>query len=368
MTGMIRYLKIANYRSIDVLELRDLKPFSVFAGPNGAGKTNFFQALDLVNLVIRFSADEALKQHGGWENIRCWRRHDTEARTFEFEIDFSTENAGCNHYHLKIHHLDNASLLEEKFQWLDEVGKMQQIHRVPSEPIQLGDNTVALPANFSMLLVLFNHTAMAQFLKNIRFYRIDPLKARMPVKNTDTSELDHDGRNLAGVLHRLGKDEEISETIDEWMNLMVPSLEKISTDWDQLDGSVRLAFQEHALEKRFPASMISEGTINLLSILVALFDRPLPFGITLCDEPESSLHPHAVIELVDSFREIATQNSPIWVTTHHDSLVRALKNSELWLVDKKTDVTSMKPVPMVDKLSSPLDQAWLCNVLGGGLP
>ncbi|TGO03425.1 hypothetical protein PN36_06745 [Candidatus Thiomargarita nelsonii] len=361
-TGTISYLKIANYRSIDVLELHEIKPFSVFAGPNGAGKSNFFQALDFVNLVIRFGTEEALKQHGGFENIRCWRRHETEARTFEFEIDFSTENADCHRYQLKIHQMDNVSSLEEQFQWLDEEGKMQKIHRVP------GENPVALPSNFSMLLILFNHTAMAQFLKNIRFYRIDPIKARMPVKNTDTSELSHDGRNLAGVLHRLGKDDEISETIEEWMNIMVPSLEKISTDWDQLDGSVRLAFQEHALEKRFPASMISEGTINLLSILVALFDRPLPFGISLIDEPESSLHPKAVIELVDSFREIATRSSPIWVTTHHDSLVRVLKNSELWLVDKKTDVTSMKPVPMVDKLSSPLDQAWLCNVLGGGLP
>ncbi|MEN8221376.1 MAG: AAA family ATPase [Pseudomonadota bacterium] len=51
MTGTIRYLKIANFRSIDVLELRDIKPFSVFAGPNGAGKSNFFEALDFVNLA-----------------------------------------------------------------------------------------------------------------------------------------------------------------------------------------------------------------------------------------------------------------------------------------------------------------------------
>ncbi len=141
-----------------------------------------------------------------------------------------------------------------------------------------------MPSDFSMLL-LFNNTAIAQFLKNIRFYRIDPLKAIMPVKDTDTSELEHNGRNLACVLHRLGADEEISETIDEWMNLMVPSLEKVYTDFYQLDGTVRLAFKENALKKRFPASMISEGTINLLGILVALFDRPLPFGISLIDEP-----------------------------------------------------------------------------------
>jgi AAA15 family ATPase/GTPase len=70
MNGTIRYLKIANYRSIDMLELHNIKPFSVFAGPNGSGKSNFFDALDFVNGVVLFGADEALKQHGGFENIR----------------------------------------------------------------------------------------------------------------------------------------------------------------------------------------------------------------------------------------------------------------------------------------------------------
>jgi predicted ATPase len=65
------------------------------------------------------------------------------------------------------------------------------------------------------------------------------------------------------------------------------------TDFDRLEGSIRLAFQEKGLKKPFPAHLISDGTINLLAILVTLFDRPLPFGMTLIEEPESGLHPHA---------------------------------------------------------------------------
>jgi len=126
LNELLQHAKIANYRSIDVLELNDIKKFSVFAGSNGSGKSNFFKALDFVNLVIRFGADEALKQHGGFENIRCWRR--TEARTFEFEIYFSTENADCNRYQLKIHQLDQTPSLEEKLQWIDEQGKMWKTH------------------------------------------------------------------------------------------------------------------------------------------------------------------------------------------------------------------------------------------------
>jgi predicted ATPase len=367
MNDTIRYLKIANYRSIDVLELHDIQAFSVFAGPNGCGKSNFFEALDFVNLVIRFGADEALKQHGGFENIRCWRRHDeTEARTFEFAIEFSTENVDCNCYQLKIHQLDNSPRLEEKHQWVDEEGKTWITRREAGQPIQMIDNSFNFPFNLSVLL-LSNETPISQFLRNIRLYRIEPLEARRPVKNTDTSELSRNGRNLAAVLHRLEKEDEIAETIDEWVNMIVPSLEKVYADFDRLEGHLRLAFQEQGLEKPLPAHLISDGTINLLAILVSLFDRPLPFGLTLIEEPEGGLHPHAMIELADTFREIATLSSPLWVTTHNEALVRVLKSNELWLTDKKAD-TKMKAIRKYEASELPLDQAWLCNVLNGGLP
>jgi len=365
MNGTIRYLKIANYRSIDVLELHDIQPFSVFAGPNGSGKSNFFDALDFVNGVIRFGADEALKKQGGFENIRCLRRRDENVHAFEFAIEFANQETALNSYQLKIHQLDNSPLLEEKHQWVDDKGKTRITSREAGQPIQ--PNIFNFPFNLSLLL-LSNDSPISQFLKNIRLYRINPLEARKPVKNTDSSELSHNGRNLAAVLHRLEKDEEISETINEWINMIVPSLEKVNTDFDRLENSIRLAFQEKGLEKPFPAHLISDGTVNLLGILVTLFDRPVPFGITLIEEPEGGLHPHALIELADTFREIATLSSPLWVTTHNEALVRVLKNNELWLTDKKPETTQMKAIRKYEASGLPLDQAWLCNVLNGGLP
>jgi len=354
MTDTIRYLKIANYRSIDVLELHDIKPFSVFAGSNGAGKSNFFEALDFVSWVIRFGADEALKKHGGFEQVRCLRRRDEEADIFEFEIkiDFSKDGTALNHYQLKIHQLADAPKLAEKYQWVDEVGKMHTSHQ------EVGQSSILLEAN---------DTPLSQFLNNIRLYKIDPLQARAPVKNMDTSALNPNGRNLAGVLHRLEKDDYIYPAILEWLELFVPNFESVYTDFDD-KGYLNLVFQEKNLAKPFPTAMVSDGMISMLGVLVALFDRPVPFGMTLIESPEIYLHPKANIELVVDFHEETTFERPIWVTTHNEALVRCLKNHELWLVDKKQGITKMKHVQVVDKLASPLDQAWLCNVLGGGLP
>jgi predicted ATPase len=361
MTGTIPYLKIANYRSIDVLELHDLQAFSVFAGPNGAGKTNFFEALDFVNSIIQLGVTQAIKKHGGFKNICCLMRTLETARVFEFELVLGLETDTIT-YHLEIHQLDTSPILEEYIldggkKWTvndifkdNEEGKQAFIHS--------GKSFLPLFPHYFHRINLFN---------NFRLYRIDPNEAKSPIKNYDDSELNHNGGNLVSVLTRLESNDEIRETINEWMELIVPSLEKVQIQNERLTGNTLLAFKEEGIEKAFPAHLISDGTIYLLSILVAIFDRPA-LGMTLIEEPERGLHPKAIIEFVDGFHEQATYEHPIWVTTHNEALVRCLKNNELWLVDKKQGKTQMKHVTIVDKLASTLDEAWLTNALDGGLP
>jgi len=364
MTSTIRYLKIANYRSIDVLELYDIKPFSVFAGPNGAGKTNFFDALDFVNLVIQFGADKAIKKHGGFKNIRCLMRNFDAARIFEFEsvFELETKTQTTLTYHLEIHQLDTSPLLEE---YILEGGKKLTLNDIFKDN---EEGKQAFRSSGKSFLPIFPHYFQwIHLFNNFRLYRIEPLEAKTPVKNYDDSELNSNGRNLAAVLARLETNDEIRETINEWMELIVPGLEKVQIQNERLTGSTILAVKEECVEKAFPAHLISDGTIYLLSILVAILDRA-ELGMTLIEEPERGLHPKAIIELVDGFHEQATYEHPIWVTTHNEALVRCLKNNELWLVDKKQGKTEMKQVQIVDQLATMIDEAWLTNALDGGLP
>jgi predicted ATPase len=366
MTGTIRSLKIANYRSIDVLELHDIKPFSVFAGPNGAGKTNFFDALDFVNLVIQFGADKAIKKHGGFNNIRCLRRNVEAARVFEFEsvfeLESETQQTETLTYHLEIRQLDTSPILEECIENSSNKWTVNDVFKENEEGKQAFRRS-----GKSFLPIFFPSFRGIHFFKHFRLYRIEPREAKSPVKNYDDSELSHNGRNLAAVLNRLEKNDEIRETINDWMELIVPGLERVDTQTERLTGSTVLAFKEEGVEDAFPAHLISDGTIYLLSVLVAMLDHP-SLGITLIEEPELGLHPKAIIELVDCFHEQATYEHPIWVTTHNEALVRCLNNYELWLVDKKQGQTEMKQVQVADKLASTIDEAWLTNALDGGLP
>lgn len=82
-------LKITNYKSIDKLELDGIGPFTVFAGPNGSGKSNLFDALDFFGRVIRVDVEDALRAHGGAENIRSAKRYAKHNRRLRFAMDWT---------------------------------------------------------------------------------------------------------------------------------------------------------------------------------------------------------------------------------------------------------------------------------------
>ena len=115
------------------------------------------------------------------------------------------------------------------------------------------------------------------------------------------------------------------------------------------------------------------GFSYILSLLVAVLDRPENFGLTTIEEPERGLHPTAIQELIALIRDQATANQPIWMTTHSESVVRQLRLEELVLVNKSGGRTRMK-IADAGNLSNEnlaplgLDEAWLSNLLDGGTP
>ena len=215
---------------------------------------------------------------------------------------------------------------------------------------------------------------MIKLLKNLHVHRIDPIGAKEPDKSDlDPAQLDRKGHNLASVLHRLEGDLEIREEIRDWMEMIVPGIEDIKTERQKQDDRTALQFKEEGTRRHFPAHLVSDGTMYALYLLVAALDVPSGGGMTLIEEPERGLHPMAIRELIDLMRQQASPENPIWLTTHSESVVRALKLSELILVDKIGGRTTMRPadsgnISQEDLVPLGLDQVWLSNLLAGGIP
>lgn len=381
----IRSMKITNFKSIDSLEFKDgLTPFTVFAGPNGSGKSNFFDALDFVSIFIRNGIDAALRSHGRYENIHSEKKKAGNARRFDFEIecvlsdnrDEKKDKDAVSKYSLSIHQLDDHPQIEERL----SVDGNDLMVRLKGEPPVLkgegdkkGDRVKKFPQDYSALLLFFE-MPLVELLRNLKLYRIDPLGAKEPnLFDRDPTELERKGHNLASVLNRMESNKPSRDAILEWMEMIVPGIENIQTEQQKLESKTAVLFKEHGTSKRFPAYMVSDGTIYALCLLVAVLDSPSEYGMTLIEEPERGLHPKAIRELVGLIRDQASPANPIWLSTHSESVVRELRMEELVLVDKKYGRTKMKAADsgnLSQENLAPLglDEAWLSNLLDGGLP
>lgn len=377
----IKTLKVTNFKSIDSLELHDLSSFSVFAGPNGSGKSNFFDALGFVSTFVRSGIDLALRAYGGFGNIHSEKRRAEYSRKFSFELECELPNnrgqekegVSTFHYVLSIHDLDSFPKIEER---LTVDGNTLLARDKGEKPILKGGEDKGIeqfPETYSALLLFFQ-MPLAELLRNLRLYRIDPIGAKEPNQSDrDPTELDPKGHNLASVLSRMENNAHARATILNWMEMIVPGVEAIQTEQQQLDSKTALLFKEQGTRRRFPAHMVSDGTIYALCLLVAVLDSASGHGVTLIEEPERGLHPKAIREMIALIRDQASPVNPIWLTTHSETVVRELLLEELVLVDKKDGRTKMKRADsgrLTQETLEPLnlDEAWLSNLLDGGLP
>lgn len=187
-------------------------------------------------------------------------------------------------------------------------------------------------------------------------------------KYLDNSKLDFYGSNLERVLKRLLINERVREELTDILSLWIPGLDHIEVHKDELTGNDVLHFYESGSKKPFPKGLISDGTINILTLLVAIYQTDQPQFLCI-EEPENGLNPKIIRELAGLIRERVKQTGQfIWLSTHSESLVSALKPEELILVDKVDGYTTIKQFKDVDLHGLSLDKAWLSNVLGGGLP
>ncbi|MBL7648588.1 MAG: AAA family ATPase [Candidatus Hydrogenedentes bacterium] len=379
----IKRLKISNFKSIDTLELHDVGPFSVFAGANGTGKSNFFDALAFFQRVVVSGAVEAIRSSGGSEFVRnATALKSSDETNFGIELDgvlldSSEAQAGVfvpTSYSMTIHGGESGPQLEEG---LTQSGKTYNRPRGKSglEYTTITGHPISprIRDDYSNLS-MFEGIAVGELARNIRLYRIDPGAATGAFEpDGDDTFLDVSGRNLAAVLSRMGKDPNVREDIREWMEFLVPTVESVNIERRHLDQRSEITFKEKHAARAFPAGFVSQGTMFALSLLVAILDKPAPLSLTLIEEPERGLHPKAIGELIELMRETATPEHAIWITTHSESVVRHTKLEELWLVDRKEGATIMKHASdgnLTDEDIRPfgMDEAWLSNLLGAGLP
>jgi len=345
----IKSLHIDNFKSLVDFHLELPGNFVAFVGPNAAGKSNIFEALEFLTHVFLFGLDTASNNFG------------TAKRYLNFNLQDKLQrglSGDCE-----------ATLKIESH--LGELGGV--IRFLPTEdnfqPSTYGRNFFwSLPEEDTRDRIEEIRAAETRFAKS--FTRLFIGREDLVKFKADGSErLRIDGANLEAVLWRLLQREVVREELIDWLQTLVPGLEKVEVRQSELSGQYYLQLYEHGLARPLDKHLISDGTYNLLCLLAAVYQSDEPQFLCI-EEPENGLNPYVIKTLTEFFRSVCEEKGHvIWLNTHSATLVKALQPREIVLVDKVEGITRAQTLPSdIDLHGLDLDEAWLSNALGGGLP
>ncbi len=334
----IKSLNIKNFKSIVGITIDDPSNFSVFVGPNASGKSNILEAIELMVFAEGKTHQQIFNVFGDYDDII---NRNQIRKYFDNLISFIL-TLECNNKTPRI----SISIGEKGREWplIEDV----KDHDITSDMIFNDEN-------------LFSN-----FFSNFQRIFINN-RSESRIKYKTDKYLDFYTSNLTLVLGRL-LGENNMEDILELLTMFIPGLDKIQVSMNSLSGEQSLLVYDKNYKRPFTKNLISDGTYNILALITAVLQTDKP-QFLLIEEPENGLNPKAIKELVHFFREQCEEKGHfIWLASHSQTLVSELKPEELILVDKIKGETKIKQFKDINLHGMKLDEAWLSNVLGGGLP
>jgi predicted ATPase len=350
----LRQVQARNFRSLDEVVV-DLGDLTVLVGPNGSGKTNLVDCLSFVTDSVTSTLARAFQLRGGIDAVR--RRSAGHPTNVGIRLDLSLSDTQVASYAFEI---------AARPQW-DFVVKRETC-RVATDGIvsavydlsegefteapsgirpRIAPDRLALP----VLSATEEFRGVYDFIAGMRFYALVPDRIR-ELQDPDTGlSLKRDGSNAASVRREV-KTRSIDdyERICSLLGKVVPGT--TSVDYERVGSKETLQFRQQIGTKypwTFPALNMSDGTLRVLGLLLAVYQQPPPPFVAV-EEPESTVHPGALDVLVDVFLD-GRRRSQVLLTTHSPDLLDSdkIEDGQVRVVTSDAGRTRISPLSQASR-------------------
>lgn len=378
----IQRIKVTNFKSFKELEVV-LGEFNVLIGANASGKSNFVQIFKFMKDIASHGLDNAVSMQGGVEYLRNINVGATEnfslkvvsdsdfrlvvrrtknddfigiktyETTYEFALKFKKRGLGFEIAKDNLTRQCNFVRLEERKKKLEEKEKLGEgdvtvsrangkvkigLHKPEEVPIKEEDiyppflREEKLPPNTLLIQTPFFFIPQLEgFFGNISVYDFDPKLPKKATPITGKAELEEDGSNLSIILKKITENKEKRRKLFNLVNDLLPFIGNLDVE-NFADKSLLFKLQEIYFENQYlPASLISDGTINITALIVALYFEKKQ--LTIIEEPERNIHPYLISKVVDMMKD-ASQKKQIIATTHNPEIVKHAGLDNLLLVSR----------------------------------
>ena len=122
-------------------------------------------------------------------------------------------------------------------------------------------------------------------------------------------------------------------------------------------ASVYASFLEKGRREPILASGASDGVLQLLLLLIALFSEGDRRSVLLFDEPEVSLHPWALVVFAKAVKEAAEQwNKQVFLATHSPVLISQFEPEDTLVAAVEEGRAQFHRLSEIDELRDLLEQ------------
>jgi predicted ATPase len=340
---------IRRYRALADVTL-ELRPINVFFGQNAAGKSSFLDAI----WFVRDCAIRGVEEATGDRDHGIGLLWDEEEQVSSFSIELETENARYKtSFGLAAGRVDPhaGELLVSKQSGQTLIDRSPGQTKTTFYHQEFGQNIdvdLREPSKLALTRYLdleketapealeADHLLRFVHLHDSRSLDFYGLRRRGSESSYQTKLWDR-ATNLWSVLRNLHDRRSLDDrfsTIVDHMRRAFPKFKDLLLE--QTGTAVVIGqFVEEGRRQPIQASGVSDGFLQLLILLTALFsegrDRP---SLIMLDEPETSLHPHAIAVLAQAIEEAAENwQKQVMLATHSPVLMSQFAPENVVMVE-----------------------------------
>lgn len=165
----------------------------------------------------------------------------------------------------------------------------------------------------------------------IRIFDFDPKELKKSSSMASMKTLEENGSNIASVLNSILRTRENRRKLTTLLSEFLPFVDGISIE-NNYDKSFSYKIQERYSNRSFHASFLSDGTVSLLAIIIALYFEEMS-NIIILEEPERNIHPKLLSNLL-SFADDVSEEKQIIITTHNPEFLKHVKLENVRLINR----------------------------------
>ena len=368
---ILRQLILKRFRSLPAEVVQFDNP-TFLVGQNGTGKSNFTDAFAFLAEAMASPLQAVLARRGGFPAVRnrrsAYERPSNlglavillrpDDQTVEARYGFELSPLGEYGFEV-VREQCIVRRTDESRSWFDRSGPDAAWRsNVSSLDPVLEPSALALPlvggdTRFQSVL---------RFMSRMQTCRIEPAALRNMQDPDEGVRLHPNGSNAASVLREIERAAPDDwKTILELLDVIVPRT--VGVQPKKHDNKLTLEFAQDWGKKelvKFGAFSMSDGTLRVLGLLAAVFQRPPP-SLLVIEEPEATIHPGALGSVLDVLRR-AGRFMQVVVTTHSPDILDAdwVEDRHLRIAQWDAGKTKIGPV------SSVVRQALGEHLMGAG--